>query len=123
MNQRLTRLVVADSLILTFTGAGAGVAAQSRLAATQPAQAVTGVTGTVRAFLLNLRSSPGVQFVSRLGSNRIGLLRMGASLVVFGRDRTARWLKIKTGGGMIGWVSMRWVLLRGSTLMALPIVS
>lgn len=123
MKQRVTLLVAVAALFLVFAGAGSGVAAQSRLAMTQQAQVVMGTTGTVRAFMLVLRSNPGVRFVARVGSNRIGLLRMGTALTVLGRDRTARWLKVKTGSGMTGWVSARWVLLRGSTLMALPVVA
>src|SRR5713226_7986690 len=103
MSQRLILLVAA--LILVFAGATSGIAAESRLVATVQAQSALTVTALVRAFLLNLRSSPGVRFVPRVGSNRIGLLRMGVILAVFGRDRTGRWLKIKTSTGIIGWVS------------------
>ena len=80
------------------------------------AQAST-TTAIVRAFFLNVRSGPGAN------TGRVGLLQGGAVLTPLGRNSVGSWLKVQTSQGLVGWVSSRWVILSGTTLMSLPVVS
>src|SRR5258708_15617109 len=101
MSRRVILLLVAATLLLSFVGFQSPVHAQNTPAA----------SAMVRAFFLNVRSSPGVRLISRLRSNRIAFLRMGATISVLGRNASAGWLKIRTSSGLVGWISARWVLL------------
>lgn len=84
-----------------------------------PAQAQGNVTfaAQVRAFFLNVRNGPSPS------AARLSVLPLGTALTVLGRNSAGTWLQIRTGQGLVGWVSALWVRLSSGRVMTLPIVS
>jgi uncharacterized protein YgiM (DUF1202 family) len=68
---------------------------------TEPAPGIGGLAlGTVvNANNLNIRTGPGLSFAS------FGILPLGASLVLEGRDAEGLWLQVRLADGRLGWVS------------------
>jgi len=69
--------------------------------ATSTAPGVGGLAlGTVvDASYLNVRTGPGLNFAS------IGMLPLGTSLVLEGRDANGLWLQVRLADNSLGWVS------------------
>jgi uncharacterized protein YgiM (DUF1202 family) len=69
--------------------------------ATSTAPGVGGLAlGTVvNASYLNVRTGPGLNFAS------IGMLPLGTSLVLEGRDASGLWLQVRLADSSLGWVS------------------
>ncbi len=102
------RLLTGSVMSLPIVAAGA---------IAQPPTTATGVTAKVIAFFLNVRNGPSISHA------RIGFLQSGNTATVLGRNSAGSWLKIQTIKNLVGWVSARWVILSGTTLTSLPIVS
>ncbi len=81
------------------------------------AQGNAATTAQVRAFFLNVRNGPSVS------AARLSVLPLGTPLTVLGRNSAGTWLQIRTGQGLVGWVSALWVRLSSGKVMALPLVS
>ncbi len=110
MKRRLVFLFVVFALLLSF------VAVQA------PAQAAgtTNFTATVQASRLRIHETPSVR------SKTIAIVKRGEALTILGKNAAtrARWLKVQTSGGVVGWVSLGWLrLARGVLLKNLPVVS
>jgi hypothetical protein len=84
-----------------------------QLAATPTTSAATGEGSATEP--LNLRSGPGRSF------RRIGQLRPGERVELTGRSSDGQWLRIRSGTGLSGWVSMEYIAT-GSELDSLPVI-
>ncbi|HMN27754.1 MAG TPA: SH3 domain-containing protein [Caldilineaceae bacterium] len=69
--------------------------------ATSPAPGVGGqaLGAVVNATNLNVRTGPGLTF------STIGMVPLGTSLVLEGRDASGLWLQVRLADGTLGWVS------------------
>ncbi len=82
------------------------------------AKAASGMTATVLASQLNVRSQP------RISGGWLTAVNWGDRLVVLGRNDRANWFLVVTPDGTIGWVSAFWVRMsRNVSRSSLPITT
>src|SRR5205809_506970 len=110
MKRRLIFLFVVFALLLSFVA----VQAPAKAAGT------TTLSATVVAPRLRIRETPSLR------SKTIAVVKRGEALTILGKNAAvgARWIKVQTSTGVVGWVSRFWLrLARGVLLKNLPVVS
>jgi len=92
-------------------------APEAQQAAAQAAQApIEGGTTATATANVNMRSGPGIDF------RRIGGVTLGTAITIDGRDPDVTWVRGINSGGVVGWVSARFISLNFDQVAALPIV-
>ncbi len=81
------------------------------------AQGSTAFTATIRAALLNVRNGPEASAL------RLSVLKAGTIVTVLGKNSLGTWLEIRTGQGLVGWVSAIWLKFSSGSLTSLPLIS
>lgn len=80
-----------------------------------PPESLPSATAIVTTGILNVRSGPSISF------GVVDTVKQGQQLVLFGRNQSATWVKVRTPGNTEGWVNAR--LVQSSVAVgSLPVV-